>query len=642
MGLERLCMVLNDADSVYETDLLAGIIDEIVRRSGRPYDRGKNGIPHRVIADHIRSLCFALTDGAFPANEGRGYVVRRILRRAARYGRMLGLAQPFLHALVDTVTNLMGDAYPELGERAATVKALILAEEDRFGQTLDQGLARFEEIKKRLAAAGQRCVPGEDIFLLHDTFGFPPDLVARMAEEDGLAVDMEGYEALMHRQRAQSRARDTFGDELAGGLDLAGVPATRFRGYETTQVTTDVLAAAALPDERVVVVLSETPFYAEAGGQVGDRGVIAGDSFRLAVEDTQPRGEHVLHVGRLEDGSRAAPEPGVKVQATVDRAARARTQRHHTATHLLHAALRAELGTHVEQRGSLVAPERLRFDFTHFTPVSRDELRKVERQVNEAVVANMPVTARTLALEDAKAQGAMALFGEKYGDEVRMIAIGDTSRELCGGTHVSRTGDIGLFRVVSEGSVAAGIRRIEAVSGPPALELSYESEDLLARSAEALKTSPTSLPKRIEALLGEIKALRQKKASSGPAERERGEETIGPVTVQWRVFADAGMQDLRDAWDRLRDRLKGTVLVLAGAGEDRANVLICLSPDLRGRNEIHCGNLARSAGKAMGAGGGGRPDMGQAGGKDPATIPQALAGILAGLRKSLSCPPGDT
>jgi alanyl-tRNA synthetase len=395
-------------------------------------------------------------------------------------------------------------------------------------------------------------------------------------------------------------------------------------------VSTAVAALTPLADERVAVVLQETPFYAEAGGQVGDRGVIEGPSFRITVEDTQRRGAHTIHIGCLEGALDAQPA-GAGVTARVDHDARAATQRNHTATHLLHAALRRHLGTHVEQRGSLVAPDRLRFDFTHFSPVTREELRRVQQEVNHGVVANVVVEASTCTLEEAKARGAMALFGEKYGDEVRMISIGEVSRELCGGTHVARTGDIGTFRIVSEGSVAAGIRRIEAVSGPGALALWDELEDLLGECAETLKTSPGSLPRRIAGLQTELRTLRQKKASVGAAELRRGTEAVGPLTGDWRVLAVDGIEELRRLWDRLRDGLKGTILVLFGTGEGRSNLLVCLSPDLRGRKGLHCGNLARAAGKAMGAGGGGRPDMGQAGGKSPEKVDEALAALLVEL-----------
>ncbi len=644
MGLERLCMVLQGVDSVYETDLLSALIDKVAALSGRPYDRGKDGLPHRVIADHIRSLAFALADGAFPANDGRGYVLRRILRRAARYGRMLGFHEPVLFRLIDTVAELMGDAYGELPPRRAAIADVIRNEEERFGVTLDQGLARFAAItaelkaaqppKRRIEATGNITLPspqvsGSAVFLLHDTYGFPPDLTARMAEEEGFTVDQAEYEALMEAQRERSRSSAKFADVLAGGIECAGAPPTRFRGYDVLSLATEIVAAAELEDGRAAVVLAETPFYAEAGGQVGDKGVIEGPTFRITVEDTQKRGAHYLHIGALEGTGLA---PGKKVTASVDATARAATQRHHTATHLLQAALRAELGTHVEQRGSRVAPDRLRFDFTHFAAVPPDTLRRVERHIAEAIVANKALSVCVVPIAEALAGGAMALFGEKYGEEVRVVGIPGLSTELCGGTHCARTGDIGFFRILSEGSVAAGVRRLEALAGPDALAVSYEVEDTLERCARALKTAPASLPAKIEALKEEIRALKHKSAQAGSQELDRGEERLGAITAAWRIYAGAGAEELRAIWDREKDRVRDTVLALFGRSESAVNLLVCLSPDLRGRKGLHAGKLAQAAGKAMGASGGGRPDMGQSGGKNPAAIKDAAAAFLAAAR----------
>ncbi len=629
MGLERLCMVLQNVDSVYETDLLNALIAKVAALSGHAYDRGKAGLPHRVIADHIRSLSFALADGAFPANEGRGSVLRRILRRAARYGRMLGFHEPVLHRLVDTVIELMGDAYPELAARKAVIADVVRAEEERFDLTLDRGLARFADIVPELKAAGVKVIPGKEVFLLHDTFGFPPDLTARMAEEEGFTIDEAEYKALMESQSERSRASAKFADELAGGIDCTALPGTRFRGYERLSVATEVLAASELPDGRAALVLAETPFYAEAGGQVGDTGVIEGPTFRVIVQDTQKRGGHYLHVGALEGNGLAA---GARVTATVDGAARARTQRHHTATHLLQAALRAELGTHVEQRGSRVAPDRLRFDFTHFASIPPETLRRVERRVNDGIVANAALNIKVLPIKEALAKGAMALFGEKYGDEVRVVDVPGISTELCGGTHCARTGDIGVLRIIGESSVAAGVRRIEALAGPDALALWYEAEDTIEACARSLKTAPAALPGRIESLKEEIRSLKQKSAQAGPREIERGEERLGDLTARWQVYAGAEAQDLRAMWDTQKDGLKGTILALAGKGDAAVNLLVCLSPDLRGRPGLHAGELAKIAGKAMGANGGGRPDMGQSGGKNPESVKEALDAFLAAAR----------
>jgi len=631
MGLERLCMVLQDVESVYETDLLSALIDKVAALSGRPYDRGKDGLPHRVIADHIRSLAFALADGAFPANDGRGYVLRRILRRAARYGHMLGFREPVLFRLIDVVVELMGAAYAELPPRRAAIAEIIKNEEERFGATLDQGLARFAEITAKLKAEkpAAPAVSGRDVFLLHDTYGFPPDLTARMAEEEGFAVDEQEYRKLMEAQRERSRAGAKFADVLADGIECADAPPTRFRGYDVLSLATEIAAAAELEDGRAAVVLAETPFYAEAGGQAGDTGIIEGPTFRMAVEDTQKRGVHYLHIGPLE-GEGAAP--GAKVTARVDPTARAATQRHHTATHLLQAALRAELGAHVEQRGSRVAPDRLRFDFTHFAAIPPETLRRIERRVAESIVANKALAVSVVPIAQALAKGAIALFGEKYGEEVRVVDIPGLSTELCGGTHCARTGDIGFFRILSEGSVAAGVRRLEALAGPEALAVSYEAEDTLDRCAKALKTAPAALPARIEALREELRELKHKSAQTGPREIEHGEERLGPITASWHIYADAGADELRAIWDRQKDRVRGTLLALFGKSEDAVHLLVCLSPDLRNRRGLHAGKLAQITGKAMGAGGGGRPEMGQSGGKNPAAVREAAAAFLAAAK----------
>lgn len=636
MGLERLAMVLQGVQSVYETDLMSTIIQEVASMSGCKYSMGADGVPHRVVADHIRSLAFALADGAYPANEGRGYVVRRILRRASRYGRMIGLKEPFLHRLVDIVIKCLGHSYPELESRHDTIATLILSEEERFGQTMEQGLVLFEETRKALTAAQETTIPGDKVFLMHDTYGFPTDLVCRMAEESGLTVDMAGYDKLMAAQKAQSRAGAKFESQLAPGLDLSGLNPTQFLGYRDLSVDTKLLAWSLDDDNAISMVLEETPFYAEAGGQVGDTGTIEGEAFTVTVKQTVKLGEHILHVGTF-SGDKSALKTGVNVLAETEADKRGSIQRHHTATHLLHSALRETLGAHVEQRGSLVDTGRLRFDFTHHAALAAETIQAVESWVNRAITANSPVITEEVTMEEAREKGAMALFGEKYGDQVRMVDIPDFSTELCGGTHVNQTGDIGVFKVVSESSVAAGIRRVEAVAGPDALKLWHDMENRMAECAQALKTTPALLLQRIQGLKKDMKALQQKKQQAPPAaELSGGQRAFGDVTAQWKILSGCGMNDLRTHWDRLKDGLSQTVLILLGRDGESCGLLACLSPDLKGKTDIHCGQLARTGGKVMGAGGGGRPDMGQAGGKAPDKLDDALAAVLAEIEKQTS------
>ncbi len=632
MGLERIAMVLQEVDSVYETDLLSTIIEEIVSLSGRPYSLGKEGVPHRVIADHIRSLCFAITDGAIPSNEGQGYVVRRILRRASRYGRMLEMREPFLYKLVDVVEKQLGSQFPELAEKKGQIRERIHAEEERFGRTMENGLIRFEEIRQELEKNGGDTVSGRDIFLLHDTFGFPPDLVARMAEDEGLGADMQQYDRLMEEQKERSRADTKGADTELDENQLAQIPPTAFVGYETLTAETTVQSVLSLGDGTEAVVLESTPFYAESGGQTGDRGTISCKGASFTVTDTKKRGDHVLHIGTWEAGKKSCGR-GTPVTASVDTERRLQAQRNHTATHLLHNALRSELGAHVQQRGSLVTPGRLRFDFAHDKALTADELHTIERRVNRAILTDACVETEITDKETAVKKGAIALFGEKYTQTVRMVRIEGISTELCGGTHVKRTGEIGLLKILSEGSAAAGIRRIEAVTGETALEAVHETEQLLTESARALKTQPQLLLKRIETLQKEMKELRRKQTSAPRREVKSGKETFGPITALWQVYDDCPVSELRGEWDRLKNTVQSTVAILAGRDKKKATLLVCLSPDLRGKSSIHCGNLARAGGKAMDAGGGGRPDMGQAGGKQPEKADQAIEAVLEELKR---------
>ena len=459
LGLERMAMVLQEVDTVYETDVLRGLISEVESITGVEYDPGEKGVPHRVLADHIRSLVFCLADGAEISNEGRGYVLRRILRRAARYGRKLQEEGSILHRLVGPVVESMGDAYPELLENQEFITHLIRSEENRFGKTLGRGIELFEDEISVMKESGTKIISGDKMYLLWDSYGFPADLTQRMAEEAGFGVDMERFEECMNEQRERSRQASDF--SVTTSFD--SLPATEFVGYESLRCGAE-LQAAEEADGTLQVVLSHSPFYGESGGQVGDRGVISADDFRLAVEDTQRDGGRMVHICRLLEGELGDVGTGSAVEAEVDDSTRQATERNHSATHLLHAALREVLGTHVHQKGSLVDPSRLRFDVTHFSGIEGQELQQAQELVNEQVRANLPVEITEMDKDEAIEEGAMAFFGEKYGDRVRVVRMGDFSIELCGGTHVSRTGDIGFFTLTGEGSVSAGVRRVEALT----------------------------------------------------------------------------------------------------------------------------------------------------------------------------------
>ena len=503
LGLERMAMVLQGVDTVYETDVLRGLISEVESITGVEYDPGEKGVPHRVLADHIRSLAFCLADGAEISNEGRGYVLRRILRRAARYGRKLQEEGSILHRLVGPVVESMGGAYPELLENQEFITHLIRSEEDRFGKTLGRGIELFEDEISVMKESGAKTISGDKMYLLWDSYGFPADLTQRMAEEAGFGVDMERFEECMNEQRERSRQASDF--SVTTSFD--SLPETEFVGYESLRCGAE-LQAAEEADGILQVVLSHSPFYGESGGQVGDRGVISGDDFRLAVEDTQRDGGRMVHICRLLEGEIGDVGAGSTVEAEVDDATRQATERNHSATHLLHAALREVLGTHVHQKGSLVDPARLRFDVTHFSGIEGQELQQAQELVNEQVRANLPVEIDEMDKDEAIEEGAMAFFGEKYGDRVRVVRMGDFSIELCGGTHVSRTGDIGFFTLTGEGSVSAGVRRVEALTANDAEAWFDGRVRLVDDLSKLLKVSSDLVGERISRLLEENRELK--------------------------------------------------------------------------------------------------------------------------------------
>ncbi|MCL1633260.1 alanine--tRNA ligase [Luteimonas sp. SX5] len=633
MGLERLTAVLQHVHSNYEIDLFQALIRKASELTATPDLENKS---LRVIADHIRACSFLIVDGVLPSNEGRGYVLRRIIRRALRHGWMLGVREPFFHKLVGTLDRTMGGAYPELNAKRDLVERALKAEEERFAETLDSGMRIFEDV----AARSKDVIPGADAFRLYDTYGFPVDLTADIARERGLTVDMAGFDAAMTQQRETARASGKF----AGGVTLpaelvAQLKPTDFLGYdsltagglEVVALLKDGRAVDAIQaGDEAIVILDRTPFYAESGGQVGDTGELDEKGVRFVVGDTlKLAGQFHGHVGRLQAGTLRR---GDHVVASVDAARRAATVLNHSATHLLHAALRGVLGTHVTQKGSLVAPDRLRFDFSHFQPLTAQELAEIERRVNAEIRRNHAAEVRHMAMQEALDFGAMALFGEKYGERVRVLRMGDTSTELCGGTHVGRTGDIGLFKIVSEGGVSAGVRRIEAVTGQGALDYIDEEErrldeaaQLLGGSAQDVVDKIRQITERQKKLERELEALKAKAASGATSDLAAAAVDVGGVRVLASRLEGIDAKALRDAVDRLKQQLGDAVIVLAGANDGKAALVAGVSGSAAGK--VKAGELLSHVAGQIGGKGGGRPDLAQGGGDDVPALATALAGV---------------
>jgi alanyl-tRNA synthetase len=635
MGLERLAAVLQGVHGNYEIDLFRHLIGKAAAFTGTADLHNKS---LRVIADHIRACAFLIVDGVLPSNEGRGYVLRRIIRRALRHGWMLGQKGPFFHRMVAPLVEVMGDAYPELAAKRDFVERALLAEEERFAETLDAGMRIFDEVATR----SQGMIPGVDAFRLYDTYGFPVDLTADIARERGLSVDMDGFDAAMEQQRETARAAGKFGNAATMPAELAAQLApTLFLGYE--QLAGEGLEVLALlkdgrvveqaeAGEEVAVILDRTPFYAESGGQVGDTGEFEAGATRFVVRDTQKfAGQFHGHIGALASGSL---KRGDRVRATVDASRRAATVLNHSATHLLHAALRGVLGDHVTQKGSLVAPERLRFDFAHFAPLSESELAEIERRVNAEIRRNSEAEVHHMGMQEALEFGAMALFGEKYGERVRVLRMGETSTELCGGTHVSRTGDIGLFKIVAEGGVSAGVRRIEALTGQGALDFVAEEERRLEDAARLLGGNVPDVTDKLKALLErqkrlerELDALKAKAASGATADLAASAAQVGGIKVVATRLEGFDAKALREAVDRLKQQLGDAVILLAGASDGKAALVAGVNGAAAGK--IKAGELiAEVAGRINGKGGG-RADMAQGGGDDGPALLQALSEVPA-------------
>ena len=632
MGLERIATVLQGKHSNYEIDLFQHLIKAAARETRQKQLKNPS---LNVLADHIRACSFLIVDGVIPGNEGRGYVLRRIIRRAIRHGYKLGQKQPFFHRLVEDLDKAMGDAYPELRSSKKRVSEVLQQEEVRFAETLENGMSVLESA----LASGEKLLDGETVFRLYDTFGFPVDLTADICRERGVMIDMAGFEAAMDQQRERARAASKF--SAATDLQYSG-GRTEFHGYDTLALPAKVAALyregsqvqALKSGDSGTVVLDRTPFYAEAGGQVGDRGEIVASGGTFEVADTQKiQAEVYGHHGTLRTGALKA---GDRVEARVDTGLRARTMRNHSVTHLMHKALREVLGAHVQQKGSLVDADKTRFDFSHDRPMGEHEIREVESRVNAEILQNTPTRAQVMPIEEAKRSGAMMLFGEKYGDEVRVLDIG-SSRELCGGTHVARTGDIGLFKIAAEGGVAAGIRRVEATTGADALAMVNAQLQELAQVARQVRAQPGGVEKAVTSLIEEKKALekelgrlRSKLAmGQGVDLASQAVDVKGKDGMEMRVLVatleGADAKTLRETMDKLKDRLKPAAIVLGAVNDGKVALIAGVTADLTGK--LKAGELVNYVAQQVGGKGGGRPDMAQAGGTDPAGLPSALQSV---------------
>ena len=642
MGLERLAVVVQDVDSVFDIDTMKAIRDRICELAKVKYQTDdKKDISIRLITDHIRSVTFMTSDGIIPSNEGRGYVLRRLLRRAARHGRLLGIDGLFLAKLCETVIAESKDGYPELEEKKEYILKVLTIEEEKFNKTIDQGLNILSEMEEELVKSGSNTLSGENAFRLYDTYGFPTDLTEEILEEKGFHIDMEGFEKAMRIQKETARnaraVTNYMGADATVYDEIDPTITSEFAGYENTEcdsVISVLTSETAIVKELVAgeegtIIVDKTPFYATMGGQTADTGVITcGDSVFAVCDTIKLKGGRIGHVGCVEKG---IFKSGDNVRLAIDKDRRLAISKNHSATHLLQEALRIVLGTHVEQAGSLVSDDRLRFDFTHFSAMTKEELQKTEAIVNEEIRRNLTVNTAVMSIEDAKKTGAKALFGEKYGDTVRVVSMGEFSKELCGGTHVGNTGVITAFKILSESGIAAGVRRIEAVTADGVFGYYRTQEEELTAAAKAAKTEPANLARRIEGLLEEIKALssENEKLKAKLANNSLGDvmnqvQTVRKVKLLAAKLADADMNGLRNLGDQLKEKLGEGVVVLASAqGSDKVNLIAMVTPEAE-KSGAHAGNIIKAVAGLVGGGGGGRPNMAQAGGKNPAGIDEAL------------------
>jgi alanyl-tRNA synthetase len=648
MGLERVVSIIQDVPTNFDTDLIRPIIEKTESLAERHLEESRETeVAMKVIADHSRAAAFLIGDGILPSNEGRGYVLRRIMRRAIRYGRNIGLNRPFLFQTAQVVFDIMKEAYPELSAAAAFITNVIKNEEVRFLETLDTGLKLLNDTLAEIQAGGRNQLPGEVIFKLYDTYGFPVDIVQDVVRDSSMRLDMAGFERAMDRQRARSRSVATFDQisEAYKGLSARGIK-PEFVGYDSLSGESEILVmvadgneiSTAAEGQQVEVVTASTPFYAESGGQVGDTGKITAPGFEMEVIDTvkDPTGL-IIHKGNVLAGQ---IKKGQTVTLQVDRAKREATALNHTATHILHAVLRQVLGEHVKQAGSLVAPDRLRFDFTHFSQVDPDTLDSIERLVNRRIRENLPTSTQEMDAEDAFKSGATALFEEKYGDRVRVVALTDFSRELCGGTHTGQSGNIGLFRIVGESSVASGVRRIEALTGEAALVYTQQAARILQDTAHLIKEKPPGVPRRVKKMLSDLKAfekevehLKTKAASEAGGTSTDAVKSINGVKVMAQSVAVDTPAALRNLADQYKDKIKTGIVALGSKSGSKAMLIVAVTKDLTAK--YHAGNIVKEIAAVVGGSGGGRPDMAQAGGTRPEHLEQALAKVyevVAGMK----------
>ena len=644
MGLERLAAVVQDVESIFDVDTIQALRNRVCELAGKTYkEKHEWDVSIRIVTDHIRSATFMISDGIMPSNEGRGYVLRRIIRRAARHGRLLGIEGDFLANLSSTVIEGSKDGYPELEEKKDFIFNVLTQEESKFNKTIDQGLNILAEMEENMEKEGRTQLSGEDAFRLYDTYGFPLDLTMEILEEKNLTIDEEGFQAAMKEQKEKARkarkVTNYMGADVTVYESIDPAITSEFVGYDklswesdVTAMTTEEAVVDALTDgESGTIIVAQTPFYGTMGGQCGDTGVIRCGDGEFVVQDTiHLAGGKIGHIGRMTSGM---IKLGDKVELSVNPAGRADTCKNHSATHLLQKALRTVLGSHVEQAGSYVDAHRLRFDFSHFSAMTPEELAKVEQIVNDEINAHLPVRTSVMTLEEAKKTGAMALFGEKYGDSVRVVQMGDFSTELCGGTHVANTGDIAVFKILSESGVAAGVRRIEALTGPGVFAYYKELEDRLSEAAKIVKATPANLTEKLTHLMAEVKQLSSENES---LKSKAARESLGNVMDQVKEIkgvkllaakADgADMNGLRDLGDQLKEKLGEGVVVLASEKDGKVN-LVAMATDSAMAQGAHAGNLIKGIAALVGGGGGGRPNMAQAGGKNPAGIPQAIAEV---------------
>ncbi|NLM28726.1 MAG: alanine--tRNA ligase [Clostridiaceae bacterium] len=652
MGLERLACVVQQVDSIFEVDTIKSLLDCVCDIAGVKYGKEyKTDVSIRVITDHVRSAAMMVSDGVVPSNEGRGYVLRRVIRRAARHGRLLGIDGLFLSGLAETVINTFKDAYPHMEQKRDYIKKIISIEEEKFNATLDLGMNILEEFIDTVKKKGSDTIDGEMVFKLHDTYGFPIDLTREIAKEHDLKIDEEGFLAEMKKQKEKAREAHFRKESSAWEKELFTgehkLFATKFIGYTEYEANAVVkyiisdgkLVENAMEGDEIAIIPDVTPFYAESGGQIGDTGIISGENFSMVVTDCKKNSDgKYLHFGKVEQGM---VQVGDAVNLKIDIAKRKSTARNHTTTHILHKALKNVLGDHVNQAGSLVTPDRLRFDFTHFTALSPEELEEIERQVNEVILLNYPVYTEEMSIDEAKQKGATALFGEKYEDTVRVVMVDDFSMELCGGTHISATGEAGLIKIVSESSIASGIRRIEALTGTGAIEWYREREKLLNEASLAAKTTPEEISSKIAEMLDELKKTRKeleeikaKALKNSVNDIIQKAIDVSGIKVLAERMDGLDINELRNTADMLKSKLGSSVVILASGSDGKVSLIISATKDAVEKG-IHCGKIIGEAAKAAGGGGGGRPDMAQAGGKDVNGIDKAIEIAQNKVKESL-------